>query len=224
MKIIALTAAALLALPTGSALAQQKMQMQMQMQKQPVEKPVTVPAAKVDAVIKAGLPSFPAPPDVWQPRLTPDETMKICAATHNDPPKAQFAAIEKAERAKIEYPADNNFIGDWKKGEALAQSGYGLRFTDYPARRDNGGNCYACHQLTKAEVSYGTIGPSLLGYGKLRDFKDSEVKVAYEKIYDSHATFPCSLMPRFGANKVLSIEQIKDLVALLMSKDSPVNQ
>jgi len=222
MKIIALATAALLTLPAGSALAQQ-MQMQMKMQK-PADKAATVSAAKVDAVIKAGLPAFPAPPEVWQPRLTPDETMKICAATHNDPPKAQLAAIEKAEKTKIEYPADNNYLGDWKKGEALAQSGYGLRFTDYPARRANGGNCYACHQLTKAEVSYGTIGPSLLGYGKLRDFKYSEVKVAYEKIYDSHVTFPCSLMPRFGANKVLSIEQIKDLVALLMSKDSPVNQ
>ena len=31
-------------------------------------------------------------------------------------------------------------------------------------------------------------------------------------------------MPRFGANKVLDIEQIKDLVALLMSADSPVNK
>jgi sulfur-oxidizing protein SoxX len=217
MKIIAISTAALLALASTSALAQQ-------MQKKPAEKAVTVSAAKVDAVVKAALTAFPAPPEVWQPRLTPDDTMKVCSATHNDPPKAQFASIEKAERAKIEYPADNKFLGDWKKGEALAQSGYGLRFTDYPARRASGGNCYACHQLTQAEVSYGTIGPSLLGYGKLRDFKESEIKVAYEKIYDSHATFPCSLMPRFGANKVLSTEQITDLVALLMSKDSPVNK
>jgi sulfur-oxidizing protein SoxX len=31
-------------------------------------------------------------------------------------------------------------------------------------------------------------------------------------------------MPRFGSNKVLTIEQIKDLVALVMSPDSPVNK
>jgi hypothetical protein len=31
-------------------------------------------------------------------------------------------------------------------------------------------------------------------------------------------------MPRFGLNRVLTPEQIKDLVALLMDKDSPVNQ
>jgi sulfur-oxidizing protein SoxX len=183
-----------------------------------------VPESRVDAVIKQALPAFPAPPEEWQPRLTPDDTMKVCAATHNNPTKPQVDTIQKAEKARIEYPADGNFIGDWKKGEAIAQSGYGLRFTDYPARNPNGGNCYGCHQLSQAEISYGTIGPSLLGYGKLRDFKDAEVKAAYEKIYDSHAVFPCSLMPRFGVNKVLSIDQIKDLVALLMSKDSPVNK
>ena len=121
------------------------------------------------------------------------------------------------------YPADGKFMGDWKKGEALAQSGYGLRFTDYPPRQANGGNCYACHQLTRREVSYGTVGPSLLAYGKLRDYKEADVKATYERIYNSHSAFACSNMPRFGANKILTIEQIKDAVALLMSPESPVN-
>ena len=84
-----------------------------------------------------------------------------CSATRNAPPKAVADAIQEREKATIEYPADGNLIGDWKKGEALAQSGYGLRFTDYPPARANGGNCYACHQLTKKELSYGTLGPSL---------------------------------------------------------------
>ena len=43
-------------------------------------------------------------------------------------------------------------------------------------------------------------------------------------IYNAHASYPCSNMPRFGTNKVLSIDQIKDLVALVMSPDSPVNK
>ena len=149
--------------------------------------------------------------------------MQQCSVSRNSPSKDVADAIQKRELASIVYPPDNNFIGDWKKGEALAQSGYGLRFTDYPARQANGGNCYACHQLTKKEVSYGTLGPSLSEYGKLRDFKPEAVKATYEKIYNSHAAFPCSTMPRFGANKVLTIEQIKDAVALLMSPESPVN-
>lgn len=183
----------------------------------------TTPAidpARVDTAIKAAFPTAPAD---WQPRLVPDETMKQCSAYKNNPPKAVSEAIQQREKVTIQYPADGKLLGDWKNGEKLAQSGYGLRFTDYPPRQVSGGNCYACHQLTKQEVSYGTIGPSLLGYGKLREFKEADVKAAYERIYNGHATFPCSLMPRFGANKILTIDQIKDIVALLMSPDSPVN-
>jgi sulfur-oxidizing protein SoxX len=184
------------------------------------QKPAVDPA-RVDAAIKAAFPTAPAD---WASRLIPDETMKQCSAHENSLPKAIAAAIQKREMASIEYPADGKFLGDWKNGEKFAQSGYGLRFTDYPPKQVNGGNCYACHQLTKQEVSYGTVGPSLLGYGKLREFKPADIKAAYEKIYDSHAAYPCSLMPRFGANKVLTIDQIKDIVALLMSPDSPVNK
>ena len=177
--------------------------------------------AKIDAAIIAAFPTAPAD---WKPRFDQDETMKECSAAENSPEKAVAAAIAKREKAKIEYPADGKLLGDWKSGEKIAQSGYGLRFTDYPPRQPIGGNCYACHQLTKAEVSYGTIGPSLLGYGKVRNFSEADTKAVYEKIYDAQAAYPCSNMPRFGTNKVLTIEQIKSLVALVMSPDSPVNK
>jgi sulfur-oxidizing protein SoxX len=181
----------------------------------------SVDPARADAAIKSAFPTAPAD---WQVRLAPDETMKQCSAYRNRPPQAIADAIRAREKATIAYPADGKFLGDWKRGEALAQSGYGLRFTDYPARQPNGGNCYACHRVTRKEVSYGTLGPGLIEYGKLRDFKESEAKAAYEKIYDSHAALPCSNMPRFGTNKILTIEQIKDAVALLMSPESPVNK
>lgn len=184
------------------------------------QKPAIDPA-RVDAVIKSAFPTAPAD---WQSRLVPDETLRDCSAHRNRPPRAVAVAIEQREKASIVYPPDGKLTGDWQKGERIAQSGYGLRFTDYPARNPNGGNCYACHQLTKQEVSYGTLGPSLLGYGKLRHFGEAETKAAYEKIYNSQAALACSNMPRFGSNKVLTIEQIKDLVALLMSPDSPVNK
>jgi sulfur-oxidizing protein SoxX len=201
---VALALASLLG--ASSAMAQQKQ---------------AVDPARVDAAVKAAFPTAPAE---WQSRLAPDSTLKECSAHDNAPPKPVFDAIAAREKASIEYPPDGKFLGDWKKGEALAQSGYGMRFTDYPAARANGGNCYACHQITKRELSYGTIGPSLLEYGKLREFKEAEAKTAYEKIYNAQAAFPCSLMPRLGANKILSIEQIKDIVALLMSPESPVNE
>jgi len=176
---------------------------------------------RIEAVMHA---AFPKANSEWLARLKGDQTMLACSKSRDAPPAEVARTIAAREGATIQYPADGKLIGDWEKGERLAQSGYGLRFTDYPSTRENGGNCYACHQLTNEEVSYGTVGPSLLEYGKIRKFSEAEAKAAYDKIYNSHATFPCSLMPRFGTNAVLTVEQIKDLVALLMSPESPVNR
>jgi sulfur-oxidizing protein SoxX len=177
--------------------------------------------AKSDAAMSA---AFKAAPADWQPRLSGDATMQACSASRNSPAAAEAKAIEARERASIKYPADGVLVGDWKKGEALAQNGYGMRFTDYPAARENGGNCYACHELTKQEVSFGTMGPSLREYGKIRKFAPADTKAVYDKIYNPHVAFPCSLMPRFGTGSFLTIEQIKHLVALLMDPESPVNK
>jgi len=175
----------------------------------------------VDVLMKF---AFSQAPKDWAGRTNQDETMKVCSATRNAPSTAEGDKIMASARATIKYPEDGKLMGDWKKGEAIAQSGYGLRFSDYPPRRPNGGNCYACHQMTQAEVSYGTVGPSLREYGKIRKYAEADVKAVYEKLYNAHVSFPCSLMPRFGTNGILSIDQIKDLVALVMSPDSPVNK
>jgi sulfur-oxidizing protein SoxX len=168
--------------------------------------------------------AFANAPDDFKPRLVPDETMALCNATGNAPDRVTGDRIVEMAFASIVYPEDGVLMGDWQNGERLAQSGYGMRFTDYPPARENGGNCYACHQLTPQEVSYGTLGPSLLGYGKLHDFSDEAVKMVYERIWNPHTQLPCSMMPRFGANGVLSMDQVRDLVALLMDPDSPVNR
>lgn len=183
--------------------------------------PSTADDAKIAAVLKE---AFKRAPEDWAGRIQPDETMKTCSKSNNSPSADQAKAIQAREKASIKYPDDGKLLGDWKAGEKLAQSGYGMRFSDYPPRNPNGGNCYACHQITKQEVSFGTIGPSLLEYGKIRKFTEADTKAAYEKIYNSHVSFPCSLMPRFGSNGVLSIDDIKNLTALLMSPDSPVNK
>jgi sulfur-oxidizing protein SoxX len=160
----------------------------------------------------------------WQARLAQDETQKACSRYRNVPPKPVADAILAREKGAIRYPPDGDFMGDWRKGEKIAQSGYGGRFTDDPPRAENGGNCYACHRLDARRVSFGTLGPSLSGYGRQRNYAASEVKAAYERIYNPQAFLPCAGMPRLGASGFLSIEQIKDVVAYLMSPDSPVNQ
>ena len=183
--------------------------------------PLAADEARVAAVMQA---AFANAPDAFKPRLVPDETMALCNASRNAPDRATGDRIIEMAFASVVYPEDGDLMGDWQNGERLAQSGYGLRFTDYPPARENGGNCYACHQLTQQEVSYGTLGPSLLGYGKLHEFSEDAVKMVYERIWNPHTQLPCSMMPRFGANGVLSTDQIRDLVALLMDPDSPVNQ
>lgn len=160
----------------------------------------------------------------WQARLVQDETQKACSQYRNVPPKAVADAIVARGKAAIVYPADGKLMGDWKKGQRLAQSGYGGRFTDYPPRTENGGNCYACHRLDAAELSFGTLGPSLFNYGKDRKYAAAEVRAVYERIYDPHAAVPCANMPRLGTSRFLTPEQIADLVAFVMSPESPVNK
>lgn len=159
----------------------------------------------------------------WLARVTQDQTQAECSAHKNQPPAALAEAILKRERATIKYPDDGKLVGDWKRGAALAQNGAGQRFTDDPAR-PSGGNCYACHQLDKKELAFGTMGPSLNQWGRNRDFRADAAKEAYDKIYNAQAAFACSTMPRFGHNKFLTPAQIADLVAYLVDKDSPVNK
>jgi sulfur-oxidizing protein SoxX len=182
--------------------------------------PKSADPALVDAYVKA---TFGKAPPEWQERIVPDETLKTCNAFHNNVPAKEADAIVKRELAKVVYPADGKFLGDWKEGRKVANNGRGGQFSDAPGTVA-GGNCYACHQLEKSEVSYGTLGPSLTNYGKDRKYAPDEIKNAFTKIYDSQAVFACSSMPRFGANKVLDEKQIKDLVALLFDPESPVNK
>ena len=176
------------------------------------------------AVVEAYLKStFGKAPPEWQARIEPDETLKTCNLARNDVPSAEADKITARELAKVVYPADGKLLGDWKEGQKIANNGRGGQFSD-DATTISGGNCYACHQLEKAEVSFGTLGPSLTAYGKDRKFDPSDAKTAFTKIYDSQALFACSNMPRFGANKVLTEKQIMDLVALLFDPESPVNK
>lgn len=176
--------------------------------------------ALVDAYVKA---TFGKAPPEWLSRIEPDDTLGACNLYRNDVPSAEADKIVKRELAKVVFPADGKVLGDWKEGKKIANNGRGGQFSD-DDKTVNGGNCYACHQMEKAEVSYGTLGPSLTSYGKDRKFDLAEAKNAFTKIYDSQAVLACSNMPRFGANKVLSEKQIMDLVAFLFDPESPVNK
>lgn len=187
--------------------------------------PAAAQQAKLDdAIIERYVSSlWGKAPDVWAQRNTQDETQKICSITKNNPSEAQAKAIIARELASVKFPADGKVIGDWKKGQQVAQRGSGGQFSDQPDTF-RGGNCYACHQLSKQELSYGTLGPSLLEYGKLKDFKPEEARAAFAKVWNAQSVLACSTMPRFGHNGFLTEEQIKDAVAYLFDPESPVNK
>ncbi len=187
--------------------------------------PAAAQSTKVDPAVveKAVNGIFGHAPAAWQEKIVQDETQKACSLYRNAPPADVAKAISEREEKNVVLPADGKFLGDWKSGEKIAQSGYGGRHTDNP-KREVGGNCYACHQVSKKEVSFGTMGPSLVEYGKIRKYKDEDAKAAYIKIYNAQAVFPCSNMPRLGHSKHLSEQQMKDLVALLFDPESPVNK
>jgi L-cysteine S-thiosulfotransferase len=163
-------------------------------------------------------------PDLAARVMTQDEVQQLCTSARNHPPKDVAENIERSQQATIVYPASGGLMGDWRQGEKIAQDGYGFRFTDTNAKRPNGGNCYACHQLSPKEISYGTLGPSLRGYGRQRGSSEAIQRYTYCKIYNSEAFSACSNMPRLGYNKVLTPEQITHLVALLLDPESPVNR
>ena len=176
--------------------------------------------ATIEAYVKS---TFGKASPEWQARITPDESLAVCNAKRNNVSSADSEAIIKRELAKVVYPADGKLLGDWKKGYAVANNGRGGQFSDPPGTVA-GGNCFACHQLDSKEVSYGTLGPSLTAYGKDRKYDPETIKDAYTKIYNSMAVVPCSNMPRFGTNKVLDEQQIKDVMAYLFDPESPVNK
>jgi len=159
-------------------------------------------------------------------RLAQDETQAFCSDPEAvmAPDGAQrAAAIEAANMATVQFPADGNWLGDWQRGERIAQSGRGLTWSDAPDVV-NGGNCYNCHQIGPDEISYGTIGPSLLGYGKMRGQSEEEYRYAWAKIWNSKASNACSNMPRAGAMGILNADQVRDIMALLFDPASPVNR
>jgi L-cysteine S-thiosulfotransferase len=166
-------------------------------------------------------------------RLNQDEAMKLCSeADVSGKPLAESLAksVEAANMKTIKWPTDGKFLGDWKEGEKVAQSGRGLTWSD-TAGSVNGGNCYNCHQISKEELSYGNLGPSLYNYGKLRGVTDPNaeaskaiVEYTWGKLWNSQAYTACSQMPRLGHNGVLTQKQVQDVMALLLDPASPINK
>lgn len=156
-------------------------------------------------------------------RLNEDGLQALCNRSRNMPPKPNAERLQRDQLEAIKYPADGKYLGDWQSGEKVAQNGRGMTWSDGGAAA-NGGSCYNCHEIAPNETSFGTIGNSLRQFGKTRGNSPEIQKYVYGKIYNAKAFNLCSNMPRFGHTGTLTEKQIKDLVALLLDPNSPVNK
>jgi sulfur-oxidizing protein SoxX len=159
-------------------------------------------------------------------RIDQDATQKFCSDpkfADSKQGQAMREKIQKINMDSIKQPSDGKYIGDWKNGERIAQSGRGATWTD-TAETPIGGGCYNCHQIDSKEISYGNIGPSLTGYGKIRGYSPEVVTYTWNRINNSKAYNACSNMPRFAHFKLLNEKQMQDVMALLLDPESPVNK
>jgi sulfur-oxidizing protein SoxX len=156
------------------------------------------------------------------------------SACSSDQPPAEAVAdqITAQAKASVKWPTGGQYLGDWREGERIAQNGRGMTWTDSStATSANGGSCYNCHQMSKAEISFGTIGPSLYNYGKNRGVSDVMsptaqpiIEYTWMKIYNSKSYNACSNKPRIGHVRLLDEKQIAHVMSLLLDPKSPVNQ
>ena len=160
-------------------------------------------------------------------RMVQDDVQKTCSNLEGVQPDMEtLLEVSKQARETIVYPEDGIKLGDWKRGAELAWSGYGFRVghrMDDHENNEIGGNCYNCHQIGTDRTG-GTIGPSLVGFGRIRGTSDAIKKYTYDVIYNSHSAFPCTNMPRFGVSNYLDQQSIADIMAYLLDPESPVNQ
>ena len=176
--------------------------------------------AKAAAMIKR---DFHAKGIAGMERLNEDGLQALCNRSRNNPPRPNAERLQRDQLEAIKYPADGKYLGDWQSGEKIAQNGRGMTWSDGGAAA-NGGSCYNCHEIGPNETSFGTIGNSLRRFGKTRGNSPEIQKYVYGKIYNAKAFNLCSNMPRFGHTGTLTEKQIKDLVALLLDSNSPVNK
>lgn len=157
-------------------------------------------------------------------RLEQTDLQRVCSQYADEPLPADLRARLEADAKKsVRFPADGRFLGDWKSGEKIAQSGRGLQYSD-TEKTVAGGNCYACHQLSKEEIAYGNIGPTLYHYGRLRGNTQETLEYTWTRLWNGHAYNACNNMPRFGDAGILTEAQLKDVMALLLDPASPVNR
>ena len=115
---------------------------------------------------------------------------------------SNLASPAFAPPPKLEGPIS----GDAKNGEKLAFD------------RSRGGSCVACHILGPTTPTMpGNVGPDLsmiATWGRTDDW-------LFNYVYDARSVNPVSVMPPWGAHKLFTVDEIKDIVAFMKTLKEP---
>src|SRR5919201_5199427 len=85
-------------------------------------------------------------------RVKQDALQRLCTESGDRPAAAAAKALEAEQMKTIVFP-EGGLLGDWRRGERIAQGGRGLTWSDKPGASGEA-SCYNCHQLAPAENSY----------------------------------------------------------------------
>jgi len=104
-------------------------------------------------------------------------------------------ATRKPEKKDLVGPLNGNAA----KGKQIAQA-------------RNRGNCLACHVMPGGSQP-GSRGPDLSHFGST----GRSAAEAYAMVWDMRTVNPETLMPPFGTNEILTDQDLRDVVAFLLS-------
>ena len=76
------------------------------------------------------------------------------------------------------------------------------------------GNCAACHVVPGMEFP-GDVGPDLAK--SMQNYSDKDRETVRQWVWDARELDPDTIMPPFGPNKILTKEQVDDIVEYLYS-------
>lgn len=126
------------------------------------------------------------------PQASPDYSVFPCLSYTQ-------ACGKAATRPPVKKALDGPLNGNPEKGKQLAQA-------------RNRGNCLACHVIPGGSQP-GTRGPDLSHFGS-SGRSDAE---AYAMVFDMRTVNPETLMPPFGTNDILNEQELRDVVAYLLT-------
>ena len=104
-----------------------------------------------------------------------------------------------ATRKPVQKALEGPLNGNAAKGRQIAQA------------RDRG-NCLACHVMPGGSQP-GSRGPDLSHYGS----SGRNEAETYAMVYDMRTINPETLMPPIGTNDILTDQELRDVVAFLLS-------